>query len=513
MREALGFILANALLLLAGAGVLTGLGLVRLRALDIAAAAGLALATGLATVMLADIILLVLGGPGRFAVTAALCVLIAAVGFAFAWRGRGRDRAADEDAPTAVVPAERHPEADGDGEQPARPHPLTRVLGREPETILVRLALAFTGVVVAVFLVRSWQAYVASPVSNYDEFAIWSKKGLAFYYLDGLDPSFFSNAAYNAIHLEYPILLPTLEGFVYRAIGEPDAYLMHGEMLVIFVAFAWSFLALVARERRNWLWLAVLFALAVSPFVHSQQATGLADITAASFAGLGVLALAQWLESRERSLLLLGALFLAAASNTKLEGLMTALVAGVVVLAAILIAREPARLRTAAVGAGLFLVLVLPWRIWVAAHPSIETFFDFGRALNPFYLLDHIDLVPKALGHLQDQVADSRTVLYLVPAGLAMTIVAIATRVDRRLALYYLTVTLGVVAGIVWIWVVDPGSWSAARVISIPTMIAAVAVMHLGARAPLTVDAPDPPPVAEPERAPERLPDPALQAR
>jgi hypothetical protein len=523
VRETFGFILANALLLLAGAGVLAGLGIVRLRAGEMVANAGLALATGVATVMLVEIILLVLGGPGRFLVTAALCVLISAVGFALAWRAPGAH--ADDRTPDTVVDDRRtlgpaptpgdgdvDTRLDGEAAPAARTHQLGRLFGHEPDTILVRAAMVISGVIVGWFLVRSWQAYTASPVSNFDEFAIWSKKGLAFYYLDGLDPSFFANAAYNPIHLEYPILLPALEGFVYRAMGRPDAFLMHGEMLVTFVAFAWSFLALGARERRNWLWVAVLLALAVSPFVHNQQPTGLADITTACFAGLGALCIGHWLEGGERRLLVLGALLLAAASNTKLEGLMTALVAGVVVVGTLLIARERARLRTGAMAAGLFLVLVLPWRIWIAAHPAIDTFFDFRKAFNPAYLIGNVDRVPTALGALQEQVADSRTVLYLVPAGLAMTIVAIATRVDRRLALYYLCIGLGVVAGIVWIWVVTPGAWSANRVVSIPTMIAAAAIMHLGARMPI-----GPMPPAErdepSERAAERRADQALQAR
>jgi hypothetical protein len=36
-----------------------------------------------------------------------------------------------------------------------------------------------------------------------------------------------------------------------------------------------------------------------------------------------------------------------------------------------------------------------------------------------------------------------------------------------------------------WIYIAQPGSWSAGRVISIPVMVAIAGLLHLGARTPL----------------------------
>jgi hypothetical protein len=145
----------------------------------------------------------------------------------------------------------------------------------------------------------------------------------------------------------------------------------------------------------------------------------------------------------------------------------------------------------------LVLALALPWQIWVKAHPDIQTFFDYGKALSPSYMLGRLNLVGVAWRQLDPAFAEPTSLLFLVPIALAMAIVAIATGVDRVLALFYLLLSVGVVVVIIWIFVAQPGTWSAGRVISVPAMVAIAALLHLGARTPLTGS--PAPPAAEPE--------------
>ena len=347
MRPALGFILANLLMAGAGAGVLLGLGIVRLRARELAAAGGLALITGMATLVLLEIILLVLGFEVPFRLGAALCVVLGVIGLAVALRRGRTDPIASRGqarGPHGARARWRRPSRPGAGGwrrrvarmARARMEGVHRVLGRDTDVLLMRVALFVSGVVLVIFVVQAFRVYTLAPTVTFDEFAIWSKKALVLFNYPGLHESFFANPAFNAIHLEYPIFLPALEAFVYRGIGEPDTSLMHGELLILFVAFAWALAWLVGRERRNLYWIPILVAVAVSRFVHVQQSTGLADITMASFGALGVLGIAQWIDRGDRGILVLGALFLAASVNTKFEGLLTAVfafgVAGVVVL-------------------------------------------------------------------------------------------------------------------------------------------------------------------------------------
>jgi hypothetical protein len=503
VRPALGFILANLLMAGAGAGVLLGLGVVRLRARELAAAGGLALITGMATLVLLEIILLVLGFEVPFRLGAALCVVLGLIGLAVALR-RGPAQPDRHEGPgLATLVARVRDGAGRPGPQRAehgggwrarhraRMEGVHRVLGRDTDVLLIRVALFVSGVVLVIFVVQAFRAYTLAPTVTFDEFAIWSKKALVLFNYPGLHESFFANPAFNAIHLEYPIFLPALEAFVYRGIGEPDTSLMHGQLLLLFAAFAWALAWLVGRERRNLYWIPILIAVAVSPFVHVQQSTGLADITMASFGALGVLGIAQWLDRGDRGLLVLGALFLAASVNTKFEGLLTAVFAFAVAGIVVLVDRRPQRL-IPLVGTGLlFSALVLPWRIWVAARPQIESFFNFRDGLSPSFLWEQRVRVGQAIDVFDQAIVDPNRLSYLVPLAGAMIVIAIATGVDRRLAVYYLSVALGIVAGVVWIYWVNPASFSPDRIISATAMVAVVALLHLGARITVTRPAAD----------------------
>ena len=390
----------------------------------------------------------------------------------------------------------------------------SRIVGPTTDGWLIRCLAVVIGAILTVYLVRNFQAYHHSEVANFDEFAIWSKKAFALYYLDGLDPNFFSNPSLNTIHLEYPLLLPLLEAFVYRGMGQANDGLGHAELLIVFVAAVWTLGWIVARERRNWYWLPILIALGVSPFAHGQQATGLADVTMACFGGLGVLAMGQWLLHGERNMLMLGALFLGASANTKFEGLIVAVVAFVICGFVLLVGRQPRRLGTLVVAGVVLAVLVLPWRIWVAAHPQITSFFDAGRTFQwSDYMWPNRGLVRTGLQLLDQQVADPTGLLFLVPLAIAMGLMAILTGIDRMLALFYALVGAGVVSAIVWIYWINPASWSANRVISAPVLVAVAGLLHLAARTSLLRSAASDG-LAEDrdERLPDRRPDHALQA-
>jgi hypothetical protein len=198
---------------------------------------------------------------------------------------------------------------------------------------------------------------------------------------------------------------------------------------------------------------------------------------------------------------------------------MLSIIAFAVLGGAVLLSRRADRLPSIVIAGVLFSVLVLPWRIWVSAHPAIDTFFDFGQALSPRYLYHNASRIPIAWHQLEPQLADTKALMFLFAAAIAMAVVAIFADVDRRLALFYTLTVAGMLAGIIWIFWVNPATWSPNRVISIPAMVAIVGMMHLGARASALWGtdrhADDAPAVAaepgEPVRA--RLADPAVPAR
>ena len=122
----------------------------------------------------------------------------------------------------------------------------------------------------------------------------------------------------------------------------------------------------------------------------------------------------------------------------------------------------------------------------MAARTQIESFFNFRDGLDPSFLWEERVRVGQAIDVFDQAIVDPNRLSYLVPLAGAMIAVAIATGVDRRLALYYMSVALGIVAGVVWIYWVNPASFSADRIISATAMVAVVSLLHLGARMTVT---------------------------
>ena len=79
------------------------------------------------------------------------------------------------------------------------------------------------------------------------------------------------------------------------------------------------------------------------------------------------------------------------------------------------------------------LAVLVPWRIFIAAHDLPNPEYSFGNAADPGYLADHADRVGPAASGLLDRIASGRfgLLLVLILLGLAT---ALASRRYRELA-------------------------------------------------------------------------------
>jgi hypothetical protein len=451
VRPIVGFLAANAALLIAGMGVLLGLGYVKARIVDLLAAGGLAFLCGVSTVMVLAMTALVVGLPMSLWGYTVICALVAVGGCVLAWRRAAR------------------------GAMPA---------GLElhmPTSRLARFGLAATAIAcIAVFVVLVISAREASvlPVSVWDEFAMWSKKAVFLVDYDTLDPRFFAGAAYVHMHQEYPILLPLLEAFVARGMGSTAARPVHTEFVVLFVAFLWALTFLAWRRRPSFAWVPVILGIAVSPWIWDQLLTGYADLPVTFLLGIGVLSLGLWLEDRRPAHLAVATVLLAGAANTKMEGLVAA-VAALLVAGVLNLAQQRKR---QAVSAALALVVVglavLPWRIWTSVH-NVHLYLDVGKGFDLNYLWDQRHTATGALRLLGTDLADQQRLLYVVPIALVLALLCWVKGVGGRLALFYLATALVQVFFLTWVNVIDPTSLSRGRSIDTIAVFAVVAVVHL----------------------------------
>ena len=227
------------------------------------------------------------------------------------------------------------------------------------ERVTVGAALLALGVVIvaaaALFRVKS--------LAEYDGWAMWGMKSRAIAALGAADPDVFASAAYARLHLEYPLLLPSLHALPLQL---RDGF---SGNVVVLSCFAIGLAGLAAvwgilRERvRASILLPFMAALATAPGFFGQLATGYADVPVAMFVAAGVVASARWLLDDRRAWLLLTTLFVASAALTKNEGLLC----GAATFVALFVAAEGRR-RPVAISAAVAALVYAPWTR-VRRHP------------------------------------------------------------------------------------------------------------------------------------------------
>jgi hypothetical protein len=456
MRLELGPVVANLLLLAAGFGIVNAIGVLAPTLRGLLAVTGLAYLAGVSLVMIVGIALLTVGVAFTLPAFTAVALLIAVLGLAARRNWLGQLRASR-------------------WRKPALRRPSLSVYGWIP---LITLTVAgATSVVV-------FRAVGFRPLGEWDGWSIWTRKAEALFYFGNLSTDFFASHAYTFMHADYPILLPVFESIQFRAMGTIDTQSIHAELWLLLVAFVWALAFVAARDRPPLYWAPLVVILLIGG-VSGQLLTAYGDIPMAIFFGLGVVLLGYWLESAKPQDLGLATLFLAAAANTKNEGLIGGAIA--LVVAAVLVAVRRQRPAMWMIGAAIFgfVLAVLPWRLWIADH-GITSDVPVAKSFHPGYLADRTDRIWPSVKALYAQILDQSAWSYIVPLGLAITVLALAVPLRRRIAVFYLATGFAFFLSLVWVyWITGVElsfylATSAYRVVAGLVAIALAAVVQIG---------------------------------
>jgi 4-amino-4-deoxy-L-arabinose transferase-like glycosyltransferase len=268
------------------------------------------------------------------------------------------------------------------------------------------------------------------PLLEFDGWAIWGMKARALYQLGGTANPVFTSDAYPP--LQHPLLFPSLEAIGFRAMGAFDPALFHVQLVLVAAAFSFALLDLLTPRVPLLLAGLVTLAIVSAAGTIQQVSNGLADAPLAFFVVLAVVALARWLETDQTPVLACAALFLGAAALTKSEGALFALAAAVALLGTLAV-WDRTRLARAGLAMLAVLAVLVPWRVFIAAHHLPNPEYSLGNAASPGYLSDHADRVGPAASGLADRIASGRFgfLLALILLGLAT---ALASRRYRELA-------------------------------------------------------------------------------
>jgi hypothetical protein len=473
MRATLGPVLANLLLAGAGLGVLYALGLVELSLGPLVGALGLGFLTGVASVGALLLAALVIGIAYSIATIAAAALAVAAVAWGVGFLRLRLRSARGGHGPVlsrAVLGALR-----------TRFSRARVVANLRANRFLALFVLAF-GIYAIVGLVTA----AVTPVTEWDAWAIWTPRAVLLTDFQHLPVDFFTGPAFQLPHQNYPLLVPLLESIWFRSAGTVDTQAMHVELWLLLVGFVWSVGYLMHRRgARVLLWGPLLLAASLAYGVYTQLLSGYADVPMSLFAGLGLLLVGLWVAQGQRAHLALGVLLLAAAANTKNEGLPIAIIA--LLVAGLVVGRSrPGTARDLALALVALVVIVLPWHVWTSVHGvPADPDAPLSKVFDLSYMFGRAGRIWPSMSALAAQLEDEGTWVYLVPIGAGLAVCCLIWRVARRLATFYLATAVLIFFLYVVVYWVSPLSLafylptSANRVIDVLVFVALAAGLQL----------------------------------
>jgi hypothetical protein len=291
------------------------------------------------------------------------------------------------------------------------------------------------------------------PMLEWDSWAIWAPKAHYLTVLGTADSGVFANRAYELIHLDYPILQPTIQALSMR--GGWDPGMAHLQLVVLVGAALWAVLGLChGRIPLEVPSLAMLF-LAFQPWFVNGALSGYADIPVAVVSACALLALLRFALDGDRRVLAVGAIFAGGAGLIKNEGTLFVLAAFVAVAVAIMVARRPRELRPLAAALAGAIAIWAPWRLYVTLHNIQSTDYRLGSAFKPSFLRDQFGRVDPATSAVWGQIEPhsllAPATLFLV--GLAAALLARRFALSIALAVWCVLSFAGLIV-IYWISVV-----------------------------------------------------------
>jgi len=265
--------------------------------------------------------------------------------------------------------------------------------------MFVPLVITLAGLVTIVVVALS------SPLTEWDAFAIWGFKAKVLTH-EALrpTPAYFHDLPLSYSHLDYPLMVPFLTAGAYAAMGTIDD--QTGKLVSVFLdvlLVPMVYLGLRWKLRR--LPAGCLSAiLAMLPVMFRYAGVGCADLPLTMFYAGSIFYVARWIDQQQWPDLILAILFSTFAAFTKSEGVVLALMNGVVLLGyGLWNGRRRAWVGAAVFFAGL-LAVDAAWLIWSRGLP--HTHEDYGSKLLSPLVVTHLPRLKEIIPAMLVQIAE-----------------------------------------------------------------------------------------------------------
>lgn len=217
--------------------------------------------------------------------------------------------------------------------------------------------------VVLVLALLGWT--LINPIFVWDGWAIWNLKAQAFFYQNSVSPSFFKDPLANISHLEYPILLPLSQTWIYLFLARVQEGFSQIVYLVYYFSMACiSFGFFKSISKKYVLPLILSTLLALTPILISASQINYADIL------IGILFLCSldfliiWIKHGQRADLYFTTILLGLSAFTKQEGGVIFAVF-ILFIALTTIFSDKAQLLVKAKSVAFpILIGLIPWIVW-----------------------------------------------------------------------------------------------------------------------------------------------------
>jgi hypothetical protein len=252
-------------------------------------------------------------------------------------------------------------------------------------------------------LFRAWLL----PMEAYDAVSNWGLKAKAIFLAGSIPESFLQNPNYQVFHPDYPLLVPLLESYVYRFVGdlrEPSVKVVFPLFLAGCVVVLFSVLRRAGQTRRGCLLFS--FLLVSIPYFSEQATNGYADVVVSFYFGAASLYLYLWQTTGRGLFLAVSALLTGCAALTKNEGVVLCGI-HLVWLAAVLLSRSGIAFRNKLASLGIYLCILaavlMPWYLFKDSLGLRNDLIN-REALTAGLSWNSLNRVGPILYHLQTQV-------------------------------------------------------------------------------------------------------------
>jgi len=234
------------------------------------------------------------------------------------------------------------------------------------------------------------------PLYSWDAIAMWGTKAKILFHEPVAETRYFFDVSKSYSHLDYPLLIPLAQNYMYMLLGRVDDRL--GK--IIFPLFFLGLLMLIYGAGRRFFsrWYSLIFTslVALSGAFLKWAPKGYADVPFSFFYSVATVYLWLWMqEEKQRDLLIFG-IFSAFSIFTKNEGLPLFGINFLLLIIFLGINRR-IRFKKLLLPVGIWLIFILPWFIFSRRIPRThQDYLSLQVLLNVGKNFSRIPLVVKS---------------------------------------------------------------------------------------------------------------------